>query len=333
MKYRYRGRIAAFLLLSVLLSMTLGPVSSVAAADVEASDQAVSQPRTGTSPRLAAADPALLASPLSVAWPASIRRWGSLIGPMSLQAGLDPDFVAAVVNEESNGIPDGISRVGAVGLMGVMPSGPGLEWRPTTDELLEPAVNLDWGINILADIVRQSGGDVFAALAAYSGGWDQAGKRVPRAYAASVLDNYARAVLVRRGLDPSFALRWTIAVEIRRGNIPSEPLLMGVEPLSELQTYAKHLVYHYVDAAGRAFHVTGYAVPLAIVEPPRLAEPAGTYALLDPLLMARQGLLTIAKRDEQSARVVVACLPSISRLRGYASTRWYAPSDCPDWHR
>ena len=330
---RHRRRIAAFLLLSLLLSVTLGPPSSAAAANVETPDSSSSQPRTGTSSRLAAADPMLLAAPLSPIWPASIRRWGSLIGPMALEAGLDPDFVAAVVNEESNGIPDGISRVGAVGLMGVMPTGPGLEWRPTTEELLAPEINLDWGVNILADVVRQSGGDVFAALTAYSGGWDQAGKRVPREYATSVLDNYARAVMIRQGLDPSFALRWTIAVEIRRGNIPSEPLLMGVEPLSELQTYAEHLVYHYIDVNGRAFYVTGYAVPLAIVEPPRLSEPAGTYGLLDPLLMARQGLLTIAKQNQQSEHVVVACLPSISRLRGYASTRWYAPSYCPNWHR
>ena len=278
-------------------------------------------------------DPAIDSNPLAPNWRPGIRNWGPIIGPIAADSGIDPDFVAAVINEESNGVPDGISRVGAVGLMGVMPTGPGLEWRPETDELLDPEVNLRWGVAILADIVRQSGGDIFAALAAYAGGWDQASKRVPREYAEAVLDNYARAVIARTGQDPDIAVRWTIAVSIQRGNIPPEPLLMGLEPLSDLQTYGEHLVYQYVGLDGRSYYVRGYAVPIAVVVPPQMAEPAGTFGLMDPQLMARQGLVDIAKVDKGNPRVVVACLPSISRLRGTTGTRWFAPADCPSWHR
>ena len=77
----------------------------------------------------------LLLSPM---WGPTIRQWSTYIGVLAETHGLDPDFIAAVVQEESNGRKDGVSTVGAVGLMGVMPQGPGLEWRPTTEELLKP---------------------------------------------------------------------------------------------------------------------------------------------------------------------------------------------------
>src|SRR5688572_15901673 len=83
--------------------------------------------------------------PLSPYWDRSIDQWSTQIGMVAHSYGLDPDLIASVVNAESNGIPDGISYMGAVGLMGVMPTGPGMEWRPTTDELIDPTTNLTWG--------------------------------------------------------------------------------------------------------------------------------------------------------------------------------------------
>ena len=270
---------------------------------------------------------------LSPYWRPSIQRWSEPIGIVAVDTGLDPDFIAAVVREESNGIPDGISRVGAVGLMGVMPTGPGLEWRPPEEELLDPTVNLRWGVAILAEVIRQSGGDVHAALAAYSGGWSVAGRGVPQAYAANVLDHYAQAVLERQGLDTELASQWTIAVEIPRGNIPSEPVLMGNEPLANFQLYAKHIIFADVDETGRSFNLIGYAVPVAITQPPYDSTRAGTFAIVDPQILVRQDVMELNKGDNGTPRVVLACLPSLNRLRGHLETRWYAPSDCPDWHR
>jgi hypothetical protein len=217
--------------------------------------------------------------------------------------------------------------------MGVMPVGPGLEWRPSTEELLDPEVNLRWGVGILTDIVQQSGGDIAAALAAYAGGWDQAQKRVPRQYAANILDNYARAVVTRSGLDPSIAARWTIAVEIQRGAIPSEALLFSEQPLAEWETVGEHLVYYGVDRDARTLYIRGYAVPLALLVSQVEVEPAGAYSMVDPQLMVRQGLVHVTKIEQGNPRIVLACLPSINRLRGIATTRWFAPSSCPDWHR
>jgi len=273
---------------------------------------------------------------LSSYWEPAIRQWAPEIHVLGQMHGLDPDLIAAVVMEESNGIPDGISVAGAVGLMGVMPRGPGLEWRPTQSELLNPAVNLRWGVAILAEVVRQSGGDLYSALGAYSGGWEHADSTIPRMYAASILDNYGRAVLLREGLDPEIATQWTIAIELKRGYVPDQTLLiLGEQPVSGLRTFAHHVIYNYVDKSGRAYFISGYVVPVALVVPAN-NTPHSTGFLdsqtLDPYLSARISDGTV-KISSSNPRVILACLPSLSRLRGHVSTRWFAPSACPDWHR
>jgi len=142
---------------------------------------------------------------LSPMWGNGIRQWSEEIEAEAAASGLDPDFIAAVILAESNGNYNVVSRVGAVGLMGVMPAGPGLEWRPSSEALLKPEINLSWGVAILTEIIRQSGGDLVAALAAYSAGWDNANSRIPQGYASQVLDAYGRAVAVRSGVSPNIA--------------------------------------------------------------------------------------------------------------------------------
>ena len=269
---------------------------------------------------------------LSPVWPRTITQWTSNIKTLAATNGLDPDLIAAIVHEESNGDPRAVSRVGAVGLMGVMPKGPGLEWRPEPSELTDPATNLRWGVAIIAEIIRQSGGDLYAALAAYAGGWDQVGSRVAREYAASVLNNYGRAVAARNRISPDIAAQWTIAIQIRGGYVPSESLLvLGDQPVSGLQTYGAHTVFRDVAESGHAYFVTGYAVPVALVMPLNDVSFGSAHAVEAPL-QARLDRLQ-AKNEQSNPRVLLACLPSLSRLRGHNSTRWFAPSDCPAWHR
>jgi hypothetical protein len=271
---------------------------------------------------------------LSPIWRKTILQWTSQITDVANMFGFDPDFVAAVIREESNGDSRVISRAGAVGLMGVMPTSPGLEWRPTAEELMNPSTNLRWGVAILADVVRQSGGDLYSALAAYSGGWDQVNSRVPRSYASSVLDYYGQAIMARNGISPDFASQWTLAIKIRGGYVPNESLLvLGDQPVSGLITFGEHLVYDYVDVSGRPYYVKGYAVPVVLVVP--IGTDSVTFGSADTLeteLQARLGE-TNEKIDNSNPRILIACLPSLSRLRGHASTRWFAPSSCPSWHR
>jgi hypothetical protein len=267
---------------------------------------------------------------LSPVWGIRIRQWSELIEREAKASGLDPDFIAAVMNAESNGDQDVVSRVGAVGLMGVMPTGPGLEWRPSPESLKDPDINMSWGVAILTAIIRQSGGDIGAALAAYSGGWDQASSRVPMAYASRVLNEYGRAVAARSNVSPDIATQWTVATEIRRGHIPVERLILSDEPISGLRTYGEHVVYHSSDDNGRALFVKGFAVPLAVIVP--LNDNAEYSETVDRKLLARLGMFD-NKISDSNPEVIKACLPSLSRLRGQLATRWFAPSACPAWHR
>jgi hypothetical protein len=268
---------------------------------------------------------------LSPLWGSTIRQWSSQIEKEAHASGLDPDFIAAVINAESNGNQDVVSRMGAVGLMGVMPTGPGLEWRPSQETLKDPEINLSWGVAILTEIIKQSGGDVAAALAAYSGGWDQASSRVPQEYSARVLDNYARAIAVRTNISPDIATQWTIATEISQGNIPLEKLIIHEQPLSGLRKYGEHVLYQNGAGTGHVFYVKGYAVPLAVVVPEATQAMSGSDTVATQLL-TRLGLAK-AKTSSSNPNVLRACIPSLARLRGQLATRWYAPSDCPSWHR
>ncbi len=277
-------------------------------------------------------EPEEMKSILSPLWGASIQQWSAQIVREANKYGMDPDFIAAVIRAESNGNAHAVSRVGAVGLMGVMPSGPGLEWRPASETLENPDINLRWGAAILAEIIHQSGGDIVAALAAYSGGWDQANTRVPQEYASQVLDTYGRAVAVRENISPAIATQWTVATEITRGHIPVEPLILNEQPLSGLRKYGEHVVYNRTDKFGRAYYVKGYAVPLAVVVPLESTPATAGSDTVDSQLLVRLGM-NDAKINNSNPRVILACLPSLSRLRGTLATRYYAPSDCPSWHR
>jgi hypothetical protein len=314
-------------LLPLVLALALGLALRVVSPAGFAVPTAVAATTPAVQPESAAGEV------ISAVWPPAIHRWTDLIGRTSQSYGIDADLIAAVMNAESNGRDNVISRAGAVGLMGVMPSSPGLERRPAAEELMDPETNMRWGGAILSEIIQQAGGDIYAALAAYSGGWDQANRRVPQEYAARVLDEYGRAVAVRSGISPHIAAQWTVAVELRRGNVPGEPLLFGRRPLSGVLMYGEHFVYRAVDKQGYGLHVRGYAVPLALIVPLEAEEQEWhDSGLVESDLMVRLNLLEM-KVNDSNPRVLLACLPSLSRLRGRVSTRWYAPSYCPSWHR
>lgn len=277
---------------------------------------------------------------LSSYWGPNIQQWSDYIAILAAAYGFHPDFIAAVIKHESDGDYQVVSHMGAVGLMGIMPAGPGLEWRPSPEELLTPTVNLRWGMAILSAIVRQSGGDVYSALAAYNGGWNQVNSREPRDYAADVLDSYARALLVRSGLDPDMAAQWTVAIEMVGGHMPAQGfLVLGNQPSGELQSYAAHTLYRYADEkSGQTYHVRGYVVPISsLAAPVEAANLFDTAEARSAELVAEPPVATpdeqVEKLPNRDPRVLLACLPRLDRLRGHASTRWFAPSNCPSGHR
>jgi len=139
-------------------------------------------------------------SEISTYWSPKVRQWGPMIVEEAERRGLDPDFLASLVWMESRGDSQAIGPVGSVGLMQIMPSETGFSWRPSRAELLNPATNLFWGTRTLATVIHQGNGDVFNALAAYNGGWEQIMYRAPKFFATTILRDYVNAVALRHGL-------------------------------------------------------------------------------------------------------------------------------------
>jgi len=84
------------------------------------------------------------------------------------RAGLPPELVLAVIEVESGFDRFAVSRVGAQGLMQVMPFWKDEIGRPE-DNLTQNATNLDYGCRILQYYLEREDGALHRALAAYNG--------------------------------------------------------------------------------------------------------------------------------------------------------------------
>jgi soluble lytic murein transglycosylase-like protein len=108
--------------------------------------------------------------------------------------GVDPNLLAALVQQESGGNPNAVSSAGAQGLTQLMPTtGASLG---VTDPF-DIAQNLNAGAEYLAQMLQQFGGDISLALAAYNAGPGavSAAGGIPNngqtpGYVSSVLGNY-----------------------------------------------------------------------------------------------------------------------------------------------
>jgi soluble lytic murein transglycosylase-like protein len=122
-------------------------------------------------------DVAAEACGVSLSYPESILQWCAIITRFANQVQLPPNLVAAVMLQESGGDSTAYSASGAVGLMQVMPrdgiaatfeciNGPCFASRPTTDELLDPSYNVEYGTTMLVGLISKLG-DLREALKAY----------------------------------------------------------------------------------------------------------------------------------------------------------------------
>jgi soluble lytic murein transglycosylase len=104
------------------------------------------------------------------------RAYWSLVSGKAKKYRLDPLLALAVIREESRFRPSAVSRSGARGLMQIMPkTGRGLakslKLKPyRTARLFEPSVNVELGSCFLADLIKESRGNIYLALAGYNGG-------------------------------------------------------------------------------------------------------------------------------------------------------------------
>jgi len=220
-------------------------------------------------------------SSLSPYWGQTIARWEDLIAHYAGQRGLDPDLVAAIIFEESHGLTNRISVVGAVGLMQIMPKETGFYWRPTAAELLDPGVNVYWGTRTVAQVVQQAEGNLSRALAAYNGGWEQEHLRATQFFAGKVLDHYARAIAARAGFNARAMKKWSLVLDIQTSaglrRIQTVRSDGTIDPdaeydLAKLPASTPHaMTYSAIDAGGAAWIVEAWV----IVEPIEGGTPAG----------------------------------------------------------
>ncbi len=95
--------------------------------------------------------------------------WGALIFEAARRHGLNPVVVAAVIHAESAGNPSAVSRVGARGLMQLMPA-TAERFGIRHQELFDPVQNLEAGSRYLSWLVDQFPDDLAKVLAAYNAG-------------------------------------------------------------------------------------------------------------------------------------------------------------------
>jgi soluble lytic murein transglycosylase len=96
--------------------------------------------------------------------------------------GLDPLFVGALIMAESDWNPRALSRVGARGLMQLMPDtgrrvaeSLGLAVS-SDDQLFDPTLNVKLGVTYLGELSRRFEGKLPLVLASYNAGEDQVSK-------------------------------------------------------------------------------------------------------------------------------------------------------------
>ena len=94
----------------------------------------------------------------------------TMIDEVARQYGVEPQLVRAVVAAESNFNAHAVSRVGAVGLMQVMPATAGDYGVTSTAALFDPKTNLRTGTRHLKHLLDKYRGDYGRVIMAYNAG-------------------------------------------------------------------------------------------------------------------------------------------------------------------
>ncbi|MBV8199738.1 MAG: lytic transglycosylase domain-containing protein [Acidobacteria bacterium] len=95
--------------------------------------------------------------------------WGALVYEAARRNSVNPWVIAAVIRAESGGNPYAVSRVGARGLMQLMPA-TAERFGIRHQQLFDPAQNLEAGSRYLSWLVDQFPDDLAKVLAAYNAG-------------------------------------------------------------------------------------------------------------------------------------------------------------------
>jgi len=109
------------------------------------------------------------AAPAAVSGRTALERADlrELVQTISLEHGVDPSLVDALVRVESSYDPNAVSRRGAMGLMQLMPA---TAKRLGVDDPFDPEKNIRGGVREVSRLIDQYSGNLQFALAAYNAG-------------------------------------------------------------------------------------------------------------------------------------------------------------------
>ncbi len=131
------------------------------------------------------------------------KPWWPIVTRWAKEYNVDPLLALAIMREESNFLPTAVSPSDARGLMQLLPSTGrgivesklGISYRD--DTLFNPETNIRCGIYFLGSLLRQFGGNVVQAVAAYNGGPGNVSRWLAAAPNASVADFPSLLALVQ----------------------------------------------------------------------------------------------------------------------------------------
>jgi soluble lytic murein transglycosylase len=200
---------------------------------------------------------------------------------------LDPLLVTALIRQESAFNIRAQSRVGARGLMQLMPATARMLAPVRTNKLFDPKTNIELGTKYLRKRLAQYNGDVELTLAAYNAGFarvDQWKRRYPtenrvlfidmipfretRDYVATILRNY---YWYTRLYGPDIALRGTrlpasVAGQIRNAESPLNKGVLPSEILSTSQVDLSPVFEAIIRAQAGAARQSPIVEPAAVLE-------------------------------------------------------------------
>lgn len=125
--------------------------------------------------------------------PMSVNRYSDIIKKHAKRYNVDPDLVAAIIEQESGWRSNAVSSAGARGLMQLMPKT--AAWLGVKNSF-DPDQNIGGGVKYIAQMLQRYKGNVEKALWAYNAGPGNADKgRLPaetKNYIPSVMARYRR---------------------------------------------------------------------------------------------------------------------------------------------
>lgn len=139
----------------------------------------------------------------------------------SMNSIVPPSLALAVAKVESDFNPNALSSAGARGIMQIMPRTGRHEFGVSADELWDPRLNIQLGIDFLAQLYRQYGNRWDLALSHYNGGTLHGHGRHARPH--NYTRSYVKSVLRWQGRYKKQSAVWQVAYK--------------TEPLPDTHTY------------------------------------------------------------------------------------------------